>query len=168
MNEDKKDKKKELIQHIYSSLRAMDISKSIIRPQNYESCVVFNPVSKREENLREESTIFKFTISKSEMKFKFDVKISKIKKKRFYQTDRYATRVKIKSNAQYSTVETYYFDSKTDSSFDTQKNIFDYLMDAHNKKIPDNEKSKIESYISDIKKFDIAIMRDDKIDDILK
>lgn len=169
-----KNKTKELIQHIYSSLRSLDLSNSWIRPHNYSSCLFVNPVKKEEKRIQKENINFEFSILKKEMKFRFEVSISKMTKERFYQKDRYITRVKIKTNETYSSdEETYYFDSLTEvangypSSLDTQKNIFDYLMGLHNKNTFDSENAKIESYISDIKKFDVAAMRDNKINDII-
>ena len=87
---------------------------------------------------------------------------------------RYVTRISIRENTSWSTteIEVYYLDTDKDKYNGTREiqfKMFNLLMETHTRKESEKENEKINGFISEIKKAaDKAVMRDDKIDDILK
>ena len=86
---------------------------------------------------------------------------------------RYVTRISIRENTSWSTteIEVYYLDTDKDKYNGTREiqfKMFNLLMETHTRKESEKENEKINGFISEIKKAaDKAVMRDDKIDDIL-
>ena len=86
---------------------------------------------------------------------------------------RYVTRISNRENTSWSTteIEVYYLDTDKDKYNGTREiqfKMFNLLMETHTRKESEKENEKINGFISEIKKAaDKAVMRDDKIDDIL-
>jgi hypothetical protein len=175
-----KTKLKDLIGLAFSSVKGMiDDSNRWIKPE-YSDYFYSSLPEKGVDRIPEKCTRFDFTINSSvngeKMKYSFYVTISKVKRtKGFWKTvddSRYITKISIKENSSYSSeVEAYYFDTDMEnqlSTRDIQSKMFDFLMEAHNKKETEKENQKINGFISDIKKAaDKAVVRDEKIDNIL-
>jgi hypothetical protein len=120
-------------------------------------------------------TQYEFEIANENMKFRFNVCISKIESVGFFGQDKskYVTSIEVRNNPgkyQYSTshIETFWFLSWRDDSLSLQKKIFDYLEQNHIIKSKKDEEEKYETYIGDIKKtITKSGLRDDKLDELL-
>jgi hypothetical protein len=178
-----KTKFKDLISLVFNSVKGKVEDNSVywIRPESYDYFYTIIP-EKGADRISEKCTRFDFTISSGvngeKMKYSFHVTVSKVKRtKGFWKTvddSRYITKIGIKENSTYSSneIETYYLDTDMEksqlSTRDIQSKMFDFLMEVHDRKEAEKENEKINGFITDIKKSaDKAVVRDEKIDNIL-
>ena len=190
-------KYKDLIDIVYNSLKArLDNSSYWIRPEDSSSLTLSTtPFSVTSvENTKFDFTINN-SANGEKLKYIFNVSISKVlKTKGFWKVlktkglwkalktkgfwkqvddSRYVTRISIRENTSWSTteIEVYYLDTDKDKYNGTREiqfKMFNLLMETHTRKESEKENEKINGFISEIKKAaDKAVMRDDKIDDIL-
>lgn len=168
------DKLTELLTSVYQSV--ISDENSWHKPRTI-SCLKFKDdgVDKKIEREYTNCKEYEFYISSSDMRFKFNVSISKMEEFGLFGKDksRYVTSIEVCNNPskyQYSSssIETFWFLSWKDNSLNLQKKIFDYLEENHSIKSKKDKDEKYENYISDIKKtITKSGLRDDKLDELL-
>jgi len=173
MNIKMKEKLKDLLTTVYQSVVSFDESQWI-KPEKVSSFKYFHP-HESECTLEGNITLYDFEISKTDMQYKFYIKVCKKEETSFWSKDRskYVTRIGIVKDfrTSYSSreIDTFWFLSWVDDSLNIQKDIFNFL-EKRNIELSEKEiLGKYETYIGQLKKtVSKAASRDVKIDNLLE
>lgn len=120
-------------------------------------------------NINFNCNCFTQNVSNKDMSLNFKILISRSKRINLLGKRRYISSIEIETKSGYHRdtiyIDNYYYKS----TYKSQKKIFDFLLTNMAKKTITDETSKIDNYLSELKKsFNKEVLRDDKLDELLK